>query len=190
MTSLSVVRWGGLAAILSGVLLVAKGLAIIFSDADPSFVPPATLLFALGMVGLHARLEERSGLLGAIGVLLAWVVVGASVVNLIGLALSVPAPGDPAAPTLLRITYTAAFLGVLVGLLALGVAALRARIMPAPWHVAPLAVGVLWFPLQGVGFAISDGVGLVLGGLAWALLGYVLWSGSGTPAAQPSPRVR
>src|SRR4028119_763937 len=111
MTSLNVVRWGGLAAILSGVLLVAKGLAIIFSDADPSFVPPATLLFARGMVGLHARLEERGGLLGAIGLLLAWVVVGASVVNLIGLALSVPAPGDPAAPTLLRVTSTAGSLG-------------------------------------------------------------------------------
>ncbi|MDP8948940.1 MAG: hypothetical protein M3N00_01670 [Actinomycetota bacterium] len=35
------------------------------------------MLFALGMVGLHARLEERGGLLGRLGVLLAWVVVGA-----------------------------------------------------------------------------------------------------------------
>ena len=184
------VRWGGLAAMLSGALLVVKGVAILVTDADPSFIPPATLLFALGMVGLHARLEGRGGLLGTVGVFLAWVVIGASAVSLIGLALSVPAPGDPAAPALLRITYMAAFLGILVGLLALGVAALRARTMPAPWHVAPLAVGVLWFPLQGIGFAISDGVGLVLGGLAWALLGYVLWSGSGTTAAQPSPRVR
>jgi hypothetical protein len=50
-------------------------------------------------------------------------------------------------------------------------------------------VGLLWFPLQGVGFAISDGVGLVLGGLAWALLGYALWSESRTSASQPS-RVR
>ena len=78
MTSSNVVRWGGMAAILGGVLLVAKGLAIIFSDADPSFVPPATLLFALGMVGLHARLEGRGGLLGTVGVFLAWVVIGAS----------------------------------------------------------------------------------------------------------------
>jgi hypothetical protein len=28
----------------------------------------------------------------------------------------------------------------------------------------PLAVGVLWFPLQGAGFATSGGVGLILGG--------------------------
>ncbi len=125
---------------------------------------PATLLLALGMVGLHARLEERGGPLGTIGVVLTWVAVAASAVNLIGLALSVPAPGDPAAPTLLRITYMAAFLGILVGLLALGVAALRARIMPAPWHGAPLVVGVLWFSLQGIDFMIADGVGLILGG--------------------------
>ncbi len=77
-----------------------------------------------------------------------------------------------------------------MGLLVLGTAALRARVMAAPWHGAPLGVGVLWFPLQGVGFVISDGVGLVLGGLAWAFLGYVLWSKSGEAAAQPSPRVR
>ena len=36
--------------------------------------------------------------------------------------------------------------------------------MASPWGAVPLGVGVLWFPLQGVGFAISDGVGLVLGG--------------------------
>ncbi len=77
----------------------AKGLAILASDADPSLVPPATLLFALGMVGLHVRLEGRGGPLGTVGVLLAWAAVAASAVNLIGLVLSVPAPGDPDAPT-------------------------------------------------------------------------------------------
>lgn len=185
-----IVWWGGVAAILAGVLLAVKGGAIILSDADPSFVPLATLLFAFGMVGLHAGLREGGGPLGALGLLLAWATFVASVVNLIGLALPIPTPGDPDAPTLLQITYMVAFLGILLGLLVLGVATLRARVMPAPWLGAPLAVGVLWFPLQGVGFVISDGVGLVLGGLAWAFLGYVLWAQSGAPAQQPSPRVR
>src|SRR4028119_239082 len=88
----------------------------------PASSPPATLLFALGMVGLHARLEGRGGPLGTIGVLLAWVVVGASVVNRIGLALPIPTPGEPGASILLRSTYMVAFLGILVGLLLLGVA--------------------------------------------------------------------
>jgi hypothetical protein len=172
------------------VLLVAKGLAIVATDYDPSLVPPATLLFALGMVGLHARLPGGGGLLGTVGVLLAWVALAASAVNLIGLVLSVPAPADPDAPALLGITYMVAFLGILIGLFVLGIAAFRARAAPAPWHAVPLAVGVLWFPLQGIGFVISDGVGLVLGGLAWAFLGYVVWSRSATPTEQSSPRVR
>lgn len=189
MTSSDLVRWCGLAAILSGALSVTKGVVIVVSDADPGLVPPMTLLFALGMVGLHAQLGEDGGLLGTVGALLAWVAFAASVVNLIGLALSIPAPGDPDAPRLLGLTYMVAFLGILVGLLALGIAALRARVMPAPWHAVPLTVGVLWFPLQGIGFVISDGVGLILGGLAWAFLGYVLWSQRSTSAQRPA-RVR
>ena len=89
------VRWGGVAAIVAGVLLVAKGLAIVATDYDPSLVPPATLLFALGMVGLHARLPGGGGLLGTVGVLLAWVALAASAVNLIALVLSVPPPQTP-----------------------------------------------------------------------------------------------
>jgi hypothetical protein len=185
----TLVRLGPPAVMLSGVLLVVKGLAIIVSVADPSLVPPATLLFALGMVGLYARLRGGGEPFGTVGVVLARAALAASAVNLIGLALSVPAPGDPNAPMLLKITYMVAFLGILVGLLALGIAALRARILPSPWQGMLLAVGVLWFPLQGIGFAISDGVGLVLGGFAWTFLGYVLWPQLGTQASQPS-RVR
>jgi hypothetical protein len=177
-------RWGGVAVLLGGAFLVAKGVVIILSDADPSFVPPATFLFALGMVGLHARLDEHSGLLGRIGVLLAWVAVVASAVNLIALVLGVT-PEQPPLPILLRVTYMVAFLGILIGLFLLGIAVLRAKDMSPRRNVVPLAVGILWFPLQGIGFVISDGVGLVLGGLAWMLLGYILWSENGGQARHP-----
>jgi hypothetical protein len=180
--SSSLIRWSGVTALLGGLFLLAKGVVIILSDADPSFVPPATFLFALGMVGFHALLQGRGGVLGGIGVVLAWVAVAASVVNLIGLTLSVPAPGDPDAPVLLEITYMVAFLSILVGLLLLGIAVLRAEALPPRWRAVPLIVGILWFPLQGIGFVISDGVGLILGGLAWMFLGYVLWSEKGETA--------
>jgi hypothetical protein len=189
MTSSDLARWGGVAALLGGALLVAKGTLIVVSDTDPSLVPPATVLFAIGMVGLHARLEGRGGLLGIVGVVLVWVAIGASVVSLVGLALNIPAPGDPDAPILLQVTYTVAFFAILIGLLTLGIAASGAEVLSPPSRAVTLAVGVLWFPLQGVGFAISDGVGLILGGLAWVLLGHALWSESGTPVEQPS-RVR
>lgn len=177
-----------MAAVLGGAFLVVKGVVIILSDADPGFVPPATFLFALGMVGLHARLEGRGGLLGAMGVILAWVAVVASAVNLIAQVLGLT-PERPPLPILLQVTYMTAFLGILIGLLLLGIAVLRAGVLSPRRRTVPLAVGVLWFPLQGVGFVISDGVGLVLGGLAWMLLGYVLWSERGEPVRQPQ-RVR
>ncbi len=189
MTPSDLARWGGVAAMLGGALLVAKGTLIVVSDIDLSLVPPATLLFALGMVGLHARLEGRGGLLGIIGVFVVWAAVGASVVNLVGLALNIPTPGDLDAPILLQVTYTVAFFAIVIGLLALGIAASGAEVLCHTSRALTIAVGVLWFPLQGIGFAISYGVGLILGGLAWVLLGHVLWSGSATPAEQPS-RVR
>jgi hypothetical protein len=186
MTSSDLARWGGVAAMLGGALLVAKGTLIAVFDTDLGLVPAATLLFALGMVGLHPRLEGRGGLLGIMGVFFVWIAVGASVVNLAGLALSIPASRDPDAPILLQVTYTVAFLAILIGLLALGIAASGAELLSPTSRAVTLAVGVLWLPLQGIGFAISYGVGFIVGGLAWALLGLVLWSGSGTPDEQPA----
>ncbi len=189
MSSNLMIRWGGLAAMLSGALLVVKGAVILVSDADPSLVPLATLLFALGMVGLHARLAGRGGLLGTIGLILAWVAIGASAINLIAQVLGLT-PARAPLPALFQATYMVAFLAILIGLLALGIAAWRAEVLSPPWRAVPLAVGVLWFPLQVVGFVAPDGVEIILTALAWTLLGYVLWSGSGAPAEQPTRRVR
>lgn len=186
--SSSWIRWSGVAAVLGGAFLVLKGGVIILSDADPSFVPPATFLFAFGMVGLHSLLEGRGGLLGRIGVLLAWVAVAASAVNLIAQVLGLT-PEQPPLPILLQVTYMTAFLGILIGLLLLGIAVLRAGVLPPRLRTVPLTVGVLWFPLQGIGFVVSDGVGLVLGGLAWMLLGYVLWAEKAEPVRETT-RVR
>ena len=185
MSSSGLTRWGGLAAMLGGVLLVVKGVAILASGADPSLVPPATLLFAFGMVGLHARLGGRGGLLGTVGLVLAWVAIGASAVNLIAQVLGLT-PARAPLPTLFQVTYMLAFLAILVGLLALGIAAFRAEALSPPWRAVPLAVGVLWFPLQAVGLVAPDGVEIILSALAWTLLGYVLWSESGAPAERPT----
>jgi hypothetical protein len=185
-------RWSGLAATLSGVLLVAKGIVILVSEADPSLVPPATLLLAIAMLGFAVMLRERggAGLLERIGQALAWVVIAASVVNLAGLARGLAAPGAADAPAWLRATYLAAFLGIVVGLPLLGVAALRAEGFPPSWRIVPLAVGIIWFPLQGVGQPNADGVGLVLGGVTWMCLGYVLWSRLNATDPSPPRRAR
>ena len=55
-------RWGGLAAMLGGVMWVFKGGAIILTGEQPPVVFEAALpLFAAGLVGLHARLGGAVG---------------------------------------------------------------------------------------------------------------------------------
>jgi hypothetical protein len=50
-------RWDGLAAMLGGVMWVVKGGAIMLTGEQPPMVFEAALpLFAVGLVGLHARL--------------------------------------------------------------------------------------------------------------------------------------
>ena len=61
MTSLNVVRWGGLAAMLSGALLVVKGVAILVSDADPSFVPPPRCCSRSGWWAFTPGLRDAAG---------------------------------------------------------------------------------------------------------------------------------
>ncbi len=188
MSKLNLSRWGGPSTFLGGAVLVAKGAGIVFFDVDLAVVPIATLLFAAGLLGIPTRLERRTGRLGAIGLILAYVAVAAALVNLVALAFRIPAPDDPNAPLVLRVTYPAAFFGILLGLVFLGLATLRSRHIPTRWRAAPLAIGLLWFPLMGVGELIyPDGLGMILSGLAWMILGYVLWSGQGESAAQPQP---
>ena len=77
-TSSNLVRWGGLAAALGGVLWVLKGGLIMLGAPDPDLLIPAELLFALGLLGLHARLAGRGGWPEKIGGLLAYVALSYS----------------------------------------------------------------------------------------------------------------
>ncbi len=73
MASSAFVRLGGLAALVGGLLWVAKGGSILLTGQQPPVVFEAALpLFAGGLLGLHARLDGRGGPLGKAGVLLAY----------------------------------------------------------------------------------------------------------------------
>jgi hypothetical protein len=178
-------RRSSLAAALAGALLVTKGTVLLVAGVDLSLVPSATLLFAFGLLGLDAYLRGAgaSGWLVRLGRGLAWLTVGASVVNLVGLARGVNPSHDP----LLSVGYLIAFLGILVGLPLLGMAGLGVRGFPSPWRLVPLAVGVVWFPIQALALVAPDGVGLVLGGLTWVALGLVPLAARG-PMDDPAPR--
>lgn len=67
MTSPSLIRLGGVAAMLGGAMWVVKGGLIMLGGPDSYLFIPAQLFFALGLLGLHTRLAERGGRLGRIG---------------------------------------------------------------------------------------------------------------------------
>lgn len=175
---------------LAGFLIAIKGAIVELSESDPSLIPPSTLLFALGLAGFQAALTDRGVGFGRIGALLIYATLAASVVNLLGLALSIPVPGDPAAPAVLRLTYLVAFLGVLIGLLVLGIVTLRSGVLPRGWSTAPLVVGVSWFPLIGITYSLGEG--MVASGFSWMFLGYALWRNrailSGATPTRTRPR--
>ncbi len=198
MSSLNLIRWGGLAAILAGVLLVVAdllNLAIGF-DPDVPFSEVATtgihafqsvinllaaVLLLLGLVGLYARQSEAAGPLGLAGFLVAF--LGTALLTgflwtalFIALSLAVVAPevldsGPPPGLFLTLITFG-------VGWLLFGIATLLARVYPriaAILLMIGAVIVILPFPFTGVVLGVA---------VAW--LGFALFTGRDASAEQPS----
>jgi hypothetical protein len=164
MTSSALIRLGGLAAMLGGLLWVVKGGGILLTGHQlPAVFEAAMPLFAVGLLGLHARLDGRGGPLGKAGVLVAYAALASTVIVLIA----------PLAPF-----YAVAGFGPFLGLVLLGSATLQEGVFRLPWSALPLAMG-LGGPLlilAGGGLALISErlleIPIVLVGFAWMLLGY------------------
>lgn len=177
MASSVLIRLGGLAAMVGGLMWVVKGGAILLTGQQPPVVFEAAMpLFAVGLLGLHARLHGRGGPLGKVGVLVAYAaLVSAAIVFM-----------TPLAPF-----YAVAGFGPFLGLVFLGSATPQAGIFPSPWSALPLAVG-LGGPLlilAGGGLALISErmleIPIVLVGLAWMLLGYSVLAVKGVTVQAP-----
>jgi hypothetical protein len=185
-TSSNLIRWSGLAAMLGGALWVVKGGLILAGVIDlGELLIVAQLLFAVGLIGLHSRLAGRGGRLGRIGGFLAYAAAALSVVNA---PYSVFFAEDgPQTPFPFNVTYAIAALAIFVGLVLLGLATLRAEILPRRWRALPLAIGLLaLLPVWVLAFVHLE-LPVVVLGLAWMLLGYVLWSDKGAPVRPTAP---
>lgn len=164
MAPSALIRLGALAAVAGGLMWVVKGGAILLTGQQPPVVFEAAMpLFALGLLGLHARLDGRGGPLGMMGALVAYAALVSAAVMLI----------TPLPPF-----YALAGFGPFLGLVLLGSAIVQARVFPSPWSALPLAMG-LGGPLlilAGGGLALVSErlleIPIVLVGLAWMLLGY------------------
>ena len=163
------------------------------------------LLLLGGLVGLRARHAGAYGGAGRAGFRLAFagllleatLGLGATVVAeaLVGRAL------PPTVAGLVGFLISLAFLVGQFGLLLVGVATLRAGVLPMPFRALPLAIFLIGVP-PALLVLLVFGLDYVLGaateapawvvaqealiGLLWALLGWALFSGAGTGARRPA----
>jgi hypothetical protein len=189
------VRWGGVAGILAGVAWAVSGIvhfAMVYPDAGTGptgslsdyliegahAVAEASMLGAL--LGLRARQTPSYGRLGAAGFIVAFIGTALLCAITVIAIITKGALGEAVLGTI----FISGVVGWLVGFPLLGIATLRARVLPR-W------VGVLliaYFPLFA--FLLSSyGWGGIALGLLWLALGYALLSASGAAAQEPS-RVR
>src|SRR5215207_6944364 len=131
----------------------------------------AFLLLLVGLVGLHARQAGRYSPLGTAGFFAAF--VGAAMVGVAN-----PAEHCLALAFLGILVYTPGVLLLSIGMLLLGIATMRARVLPR-WS----GVLLVAYPLLLIAGLPVDGP-LILVGLLWLALGYVLWTLRDMPAEQ------
>ena len=195
MSTSSLIRWAGLAAVLSGVSSVAGdllGLTVDLESAESAASTTYVLVFALyllgtvllllGLVGLYAGQAGEAGILGLVGFLVAF--VGTALFSgavwfelFITPSLAAEAP-DLAEAELGLAGFAVSFLSVILGWLLFGTATLRARVYPRPAAILLIVGAVVSFapvPLSGIVLSFA---------VAW--LGFALFAGEGEPAKQPS----
>ena len=164
----TLVRWGGLAAVVAGALYVLGALSAVL-DYPPAYIftrlhldavwgVPLHLLIAGALVGLHSRQAGSRGYgrLGTAGFLLAF--VSSLLVLALGPLLFRSGPGGWALPpSMVDMVVTGAVrVAGELGMVLLAVATLRAAVLPLPWRVLPLAIFLLGVPtISVVGLAIS-----------------------------------
>ena len=187
MKTANLVRWGALAAFASGALWITGGLLHLAYPQDPpgalgyylnylgTAVFSAAYLGMLGgLVGLHARQMQSYGRLGRAGFLAAF--AGAALA-FVGQATSGIFPqngtlgwlfSDPGFGFMAGILFTS------LGLVLMGIATLRAGVLPR-WCGFGLIALVVFSALGAFG-------GFVVVGLIWLALGYALGSKKGEVA--------
>ncbi len=200
--SSSLIRWGGLAAMVGGALWVigtlihaSKPRGCIAEECafrnmresgalDGILTLLSVLLLAVGAAGLVTLVRRygRFGRAGKAGVLIG--AAGAALLAIATLAQAIFFGGDFA---LMPYVVVPGLLALVVGFLLLGISILRARVLPR-WAAALVIVGALSMLLANEQTARV--LLMIPFGVAWVAVGYALWSGAGAPSGQPAARVR
>lgn len=197
-SSSSLIRWGGLAAMVGGVLWTASNIihaskprGCIADECafrpmresgvlDGSLFLFALLFFAVGAVALmiRARHAGRFGRLGRVGVVTA--MIGVVLLVIASLIQTIVFNGDFRLMPYFVIPGALALIG---GFLLLGIAVLRAKVLPR-WVALLLIIGSL--AMLGFNEQNAQTLMAIPFGIAWMAVGYTLWSEGDAPARQPA----
>ena len=192
--STTLVRWGGFAAMVAGLLYFAgyAGMAELLRPMMSNLgghvvLGLAGLATLLALAGMLVRDAGRSARLGRAGYALSF--VGAAVFSVGNLAegLFVMEFGV--------VLFGVGLMILTVGVVVLGLGLWRAKVLPA-WAVWPLVVGwAAFLPVAnsprvlGFDFSVASLLAAGMLGVGWVEVGYALWSGE-TASARQSARVR
>ena len=185
MHSAKLIRWSGLLAIAGGVIWTASWILNWFTrDATRAvlglsergwrrMLDPAMLFFMAGLAGFYARQAGKTRKLGKTGFIISLAGLGTMLIgNLIEVGFK---PTD-------HLGWAMEIVGFVVmpiGFILLGVATLRAKVLPGWRRPLPLIIGLMITSGMLLVFGIGE-AGLVISflsfGLGWLVLGYVLWS--------------
>lgn len=179
----NVVRWGGIAGVASGGVFVLLSL-ISLAMRGPSSVLDVIFLIAwlltlISVAGLHAVQQGRYGLLGRAGSLVLAVGI---VTSIIGTAAEVAGIA-----VLVWLAFPVGMLLMLVGFVLLGIATIRARVLPR-WSGVILIAALPLTAIAGgilVESDLGDYPGVAVMGVAWLALGYALLQ-RGPSAKEPA----
>lgn len=169
----NLLRWGGLAGLVAAVTFTLSALINVVALQEEQFTSTTDYIieiaFAIALsatvaviAALHVLQRDRYGRAGAAGAL----VTGGGYALL---AIAATATAIAAGETFDDV-FTVGILAMFVGSLLLGIATVRAHLLPA-WCGWLIAIG---FPLSIVLDVTVTGAGTIILGAVWGLIGYAL----------------
>ena len=177
-------RCAAIAAAVGGAAWTVKATVILATgDEPPAMFAIGFALFPFALLGLWSLLHRAEGRASAVGGILA----AAAAVSVVLTALVRAVGGAAVEPSDDEITVLTPFIaiggfGAFAALLALGLAARRARALAAPYTSLPWAIGLAAIPLLLIGGALEAinerllELPIALLGLGWIALGAAMWS--------------